>query len=213
MRLSTALLSCVAIATAVMGSNQAFADSPRHFLQSALQGDNSEMMLGRLAADRARNPRVRDYGRMLSSDHHNAREEILQIGARMGVRRNRDLTPEAAEERDKLQNMEGREFDREFIRYMIDDHRKDIADFRDEARENHGPVSELAARQLPTLEKHLDMAMELGRPRDRGPMDPNSRDEMRGAPPYRSFDRNPGPNDREMNQQGGYGADRNGVNR
>ena len=44
---------------------------------------------------------------------------------------------------------------------MIDDHRKDIAEFRDEAREGHGAVSDLARRQLPTLRKHLDMAIAL----------------------------------------------------
>ena len=46
---------------------------------------------------------------------------------------------------------------------MIDDHRKDIGDFRDEAREHHGAVSDLASRQLPTLREHLRIAESLDR--------------------------------------------------
>jgi hypothetical protein len=46
---------------------------------------------------------------------------------------------------------------------MVDDHRQDIDEFRDEAREHHGAVSDLAARQLPTLREHLRIARSLDR--------------------------------------------------
>ena len=143
------------------GGVVAQADSPREFLMQAQQGANSEIMLGRLAAERARSPGVREFGETLVSDHRQAREDVRALGSRFGLRPNRDPGAEALEERDRLTAMRGRAFDREFIRYMIDDHRKDIAEFRDEAREGHGPVSDLARRQLPTLRKHLDMALAL----------------------------------------------------
>lgn len=145
----------------------AHADSPREFLYHALRGDNSEIMLGHLAAYRARDPAVRDYGRKLANDHSQARREVLDVGRRFGIRPTREVAPEARDEREKLQDMRGRGFDREFVRYMIDDHRKDIDDFRDEAREHHGEVSDLARRQLPTLQEHLRIAMSLNRDRDR----------------------------------------------
>lgn len=146
----------------------AFADSPRHFLEDALRGDNSEIMLGRLAADRARDPAVRDFGRTLARDHSQAREEVISVGRRFGLSRNRDVTDDAREMRDHLRDARGREFDRMFIQHMVDDHRHDIDAFRDESREHHGEVSDLAARQLPTLQQHLDMAVALDRSSDRG---------------------------------------------
>lgn len=171
--MKTMFSSCFAVIAVALLPTAALADSPRHFLQHALEGDNSEIMLGKLAADKARDPQVREFGRMLAADHSQAREDVIRLGERMGVRRNRDVSPDAKDERDKLQGMEGREFDREFIRYMVRDHRMDISDFQNEMRENHGPVSELAARQLPTLQKHLETATDLdgGRRdrRDRGP--------------------------------------------
>ena len=155
------LLAGSMLAALSFGSLAARADSPREFLMQAQQGANSEIMLGRLAAERARNPGVREFGQTLVSDHRQGREEVRSLGYRFGLQPTREMTQEALAERDRLMAMRGRGFDREFIRYMIDDHRKDIAEFRDEAREGHGAVSELARRQLPTLRKHLDMAMAL----------------------------------------------------
>jgi len=156
---------CSAVfAAAVLLPSVALADNPQHFLRKAIEGDNSEMMLGRMAQSQAENDGVRNYGRTLASDHRQARADAVRTATRMGVRGaewDRDVAPEARDERDRLSSMRGREFDREFIRYMIDDHRKDISDFRDEAREDHGPASQMAQRQLPTLQKHLDIALSL----------------------------------------------------
>jgi putative membrane protein len=161
--MKSSVLAGSILLAAALAPMTARADSPREFLYHALQGDNSEIMLGNLAADRARDPAVRDYGRKLADDHSQARAEVLDVGARFDIRPTREVAPEARDERDRLMGLRGRDFDREFIRYMIDDHRKDIGDFRDEAREHHGRVSDMAARQLPTLREHLRVAVSLDR--------------------------------------------------
>lgn len=132
----------------------------RHFLMDAIRGDNSEMMLGQLAAERAQNPRVRDYGRTLHDDHAKARDDAMRVAAQFGVRDTNEVMPIARREAQKLRGLRGRAFDREFVRYMVQDHRKDIADFRKEARER-GPVAQLAQQTLPDLRKHLAMARDL----------------------------------------------------
>ena len=167
MRVPYTLFRYLLLGTVVLAPTAALADNPRHFLQQALEGDNSEIMLGRMADHRARNPAVRDFGRTLVRDHSDARDDVIRVGRRMGVWPSRRPSQDAREEQDRLSRMSGREFDREFVRYMVEDHRKDISDFSDEAREHHGPVSDLAGRQLPTLQKHLDIAMGLDRMDDR----------------------------------------------
>jgi putative membrane protein len=72
----------------------------------------------------------------------------------------------AQREYDKLQHLSGREFDREFLRYMVDDHREDIRDFREQAAAGNHEVSQMAKEQLPTLEKHLQTAERLMQSRD-----------------------------------------------
>ena len=61
----------------------------------------------------------------------------------------------------KLKGLSGRDFDKEFARVMVEDHQKDIAEFKKEADGGHGAVQQLAAQTLPTLEKHLQMAKSL----------------------------------------------------
>ena len=75
--------------------------------------------------------------------------------------RNTDaVMPQARQERRELQNMSGPAFDREFVRYMVHDHKSDIRKF-DEQAHGGGPVAEMARQTLPTLHKHLDMAKHL----------------------------------------------------
>jgi putative membrane protein len=151
------------LAAALLAPAAAQADSPREFLRHALRGNNSEILLGNLAADRARSPAVRDFGRTLVSDHSKARAEVLDVGRRFGIRPDREPSPEARDMHHRLMGLRGRDFDREFINHMVEDHRKDVDEFRDEARERHGAVSDLAARQLPTLQAHLRTARTLDR--------------------------------------------------
>lgn len=156
------LLGGAAAVLILAGAASAQPREDRHFLKEAIQGDNSEMMLGRMAAERAISPRVRDYGRTLHDDHARARDQAMRVAARFGVPDTQAVTPEARHEASKLRRLHGRAFDREFVRYMQEDHRKDIAEFRHQARMG-GPVGQLAGQTLPDLQKHLQMARELSR--------------------------------------------------
>lgn len=160
MNRSILLAGSVLFAAALMPV-AAQADSPRQFLRHALQGDNSEIMLGHLAQDRAASPMVRAYGRTLAQDHQKARIQVIAVGQRFGLNDEGGPTNEARQERSRLMGLSGHGFDAEFIRYIVDDHRKDIAEFRNEAAEHHGAVSALAEEQLPTLQEHLRLASSL----------------------------------------------------
>lgn len=156
------MLGGAAAVLILAGAANAQSRDDRHFLTEALRGDNSEMMLGQMAAERAVSPRVRAYGRTLHDDHARARDQAMRVAARLGVPPTTATMPEARAEAYKLRRLHGRTFDREFVRYMQEDHRKDIAEFRHEARMG-GPVGQLAAQTLPDLRKHLRMARDLSR--------------------------------------------------
>ena len=156
------MITGAAAALLLAGAASAQPGEDRHFLKDAIRGDNSEMMLGQMAAERGASPGVRDFGRMLHDDHARAREEAVRVAARFGVADTQEMMPEARQEARKLRGLRGRAFDREFVRYMVKDHRKDIAEFRHEARER-GPVGNLAQATLPDLQKHLDTALRLSR--------------------------------------------------
>ena len=98
---------------------------------------------------------MREFGLTLFTGHAQVSNKVLDAGRRFGIRPTRKVMPEAREMRDHLIALRGRAFDREFVRHVVDGHRKDVDEFRDEAREHHGPVSDLAVRQLPTLREYL----------------------------------------------------------
>lgn len=154
----------LAVAAALVAAPAAAAP-PRQFLTKAIEGDNSEMRLGALAEQRAASPGVRDFGRSLQSDHAEARRQAVAVAQRMGVAPTERMAPEASAERRKLARLSGRAFDREFARYMVEDHRKDIRDFETQARGPEPQTAELARQTLPALRKHLDMARSLAAPR------------------------------------------------
>jgi len=148
-------------AAALVASTAATAAPPSQFLHDAIRGDNSEIRLGGLIAAHGASAAVRSYGRTLQRDHSIARGQAVAVARLMRVGVPSSIMPEARSEYAKLERMRGRAFDREVRRYMINDHRKDIGDFQDQARHGDRRTANLAARQLPTLRKHLRMAESL----------------------------------------------------
>jgi putative membrane protein len=143
------------------GAGSAETASDRAFLKKAIQGDNSEIALGKIAQSRGSSQGVKDFGTMLVTDHTKAREEATRVAARIGVTMPTKLMKEAVEERGKLEKLSGPAFDAEFARYMVQDHRHDIADFRKEAAHGQGATAAMAKAQLPVLQKHLSTAQRL----------------------------------------------------
>lgn len=135
------------------------ATTPGQFLQNAIRGDTSEIMLGRMAARRGDSPRVRELGRVLVAEHTTVREQASALARRMGMSVPDMPTRVAIRERIRLTPLSGETFDREFTRFMIRDHRQDVSGFRRQIAMNSGPVSRLARMQLPVIQKHLDMAI------------------------------------------------------
>jgi len=151
-------------ASAVLVAAPAFAAvPPAAFLQHAIQGDNSEVRLGRLISRLGASPQVRHFGATLTRDHGLARSQAAIVARRMGVRAPTAMTPEARSEYARLSHMRGRAFDWEVRRYMVNDHRKDIAAFESQARGGEPRTAHLARMQLPTLRKHLRIAESIRR--------------------------------------------------
>jgi putative membrane protein len=139
----------------------AVAASPADFVSDAIKGDNSEIMLGQMAQQQGASQGVRDFGGTLASDHTQAKEQMSSLAAAVGVTPSDQPMDVAREEKQKLSGMHGADFDREFARYMVKDHKEDLAKFRREARTDHGQVGQMAQQQIPVLEKHLHMAESL----------------------------------------------------
>ena len=141
-------------------SSPAFAAPSRAFVTDAIKGDNSEIMLGKMAQDQGASEGVKQFGATLVTDHTEAKQQMAGVANQLGVPVPDGPTDKAQQEQQKLSNLHGAAFDHEFVSYMVKDHKQDIAKFRREARA-HDPAGLMAAQQLPVLEKHLQIAESL----------------------------------------------------
>lgn len=132
------------------------------FLTDAMKGDNSEVRVGTLAAEKGASQGVKDYGRMLASDHSGHKAKLLALASSLGVSPTEATKPEADALYKKLQGLSGAAFDKAYIAGMVEDHKKDIAAYKKEAdRADPAALGELAKQTVPTLEKHLATAEKL----------------------------------------------------
>jgi putative membrane protein len=132
------------------------------FLTEAMKGDNSEVALGYLAQQNGASQGVKALGQMLATDHGAHGATIAALANQLQVPTTGDMNPDAKAEETKLNALTGADFDTEFVRATIEDHKKDIVKY-EQAAKGTGPVAEMAQTTLATLRKHLEAAEALAK--------------------------------------------------
>jgi len=132
------------------------------FVKEAAEGGQAEVELGRLAAMKASNPEVKQFGQRMVDDHSKANMQLLDIARRKNLTVPAETGGKHKSEHDRLSKLSGAEFDRAYVRLMVDDHKKDVADFKKEASSGKDPdVRGFASETLPTLQQHLTMVEQI----------------------------------------------------
>ena len=143
-------------------SSTRLASNDGKFLADAAMGAMAEVELGKLAQQKAASNLVKQFGGRMVTDHDQASDEIKQIAESKGVTLPSELDPSKRKELDKLANLYGAAFDREYMAYTLEDHRKDVAEFRQASESaKDGEVRAFASKTLPTLEDHLKQAQSI----------------------------------------------------
>ena len=151
----------VGLAQVGLTQDPQLADTDRAFIKMAASSGQAEIQLGKLAAERADRAEVRDFAKRLEKDHTQANLELLKILDAQRIDISRDMEPyqAAAAESTKLR---GVEFDRAYLRHMVKEHEEAVAQFAAEAKERRHPERKAyAAKVLPTLQEHLQLAQDL----------------------------------------------------
>jgi putative membrane protein len=134
--------------------------SPDHaFAMKAARGGMAEVEFGRIAAQNGGDESVKQFGQKMVDDHSKANDELKEIASTKGIPL--PGAPDAKDQKtaDKLQKMSGAEFDKAYMKDMVSDHKKDVAEFEREARSGRDPeLKAFAEKTLPTLRQHLQMA-------------------------------------------------------
>ncbi len=137
--------------------------SDEKFVKEAAAGGMMEVELGKIAADKSTNDKVKAFGRQMQEDHGKANEELKAIAANKGVKIPMTLEGKQKKTVDRLSKLSGSEFDRQYTRTMIEDHKEDLKVFEREADKAKDPdLKQFAGKYAPIIKKHLEMVQTTG---------------------------------------------------
>ncbi len=132
--------------------------TPNGFMTEAAKGGMAEVELGKLAVGKAQNPEVKRFAQQMIADHTRANNELKTLAGKKSVTLPTDVGAEHKATMDKLSKLSGAEFDKEYVRAMVEDHEKDVKEFQTQsATSTDTDVKAFAAKTLPTLQSHLTM--------------------------------------------------------
>jgi putative membrane protein len=156
----------VAVAQSTPASNRAIDNTTvaptmgdEQFARQAAAGGMAELQLSQLAMQRAQSLEVKQFARKMVEDHTKANMELKQIADKQNLPLPRKLDAKQQATYDKLAQLSGADFDREYMKAMTADHGAIVTKFTNESR--YGQDAELksfAMKTLPMLEKHEKMA-------------------------------------------------------
>jgi putative membrane protein len=128
-----------------------------NFAVAAANGGLMEVELGKIAEDKAASARVKAFGAMMVKDHSEANQNLKGIASSLNIVLPDSVSNDSRKEIDDLKMKNGKDFDKAYVKMMVDDHKKDIAEFRKCADNcSDSTIKNFASTTLPVLEKHLD---------------------------------------------------------
>jgi putative membrane protein len=106
----------------------------QQFLRKALEGGTAEVQLGQLAQQKSASEDVKQFAQKMIDDHTQLKKEMEPIAKQLGVKEPNGPSKKDKQLISKLEGLSGAQFDEEYIRAMIKDHKEDLKEFKDEAQ-------------------------------------------------------------------------------
>jgi putative membrane protein len=119
----------------------------------------AEVEAGKLAQSKATGASVKTFAQQMVTDHSKANDQLKQIALGKGIMLPTGPDRSHARDLEKAGKLEGAEFDRQYMKMMVSDHKKTVSLFEKEAKNGKDPeLKSFASTMLPDLQKHLQMA-------------------------------------------------------
>ena len=122
-----------------------------------------EIRLARLAEQKARDSDVKQFARRMAEDHTSLQKQWTTMATDNDMKFKSGMGPRHRSKLTRLEKFSGREFDREYMTLMAQNHQDYLDYFRKEGRAaNSAPVRQLVNRGIPVLEQHLRQSKQIG---------------------------------------------------
>jgi putative membrane protein len=128
----------------------------------AARGGLAEVEMGRMAAEKATQADVKQFGQRMVDDHGKANDELKELASQKQWTLPTDPGPKHKPVHDRLMKLSGDAFDRAYMAAMVADHDKDVAAFERASRTvKDADLKAWAAKALPTLKEHQKLAHDV----------------------------------------------------
>jgi putative membrane protein len=129
------------------------------FVLKDLSGNRLEIMLGNTAQTNATSAQVKQFGATMVSDHSTSLANLQSIAASLGIEDPGTLSAKDQRDFDRLSSLTGAAFDKAYINFMVQDHKKEIPDHqRENKRTKNTQLQSYTDTVIPVLQTHLQLA-------------------------------------------------------
>jgi putative membrane protein len=136
--------------TTSSGGGSSLSEKDKTFMKKAAKGGMMEVSMGQVAEQKGQSEDVKSFGKRMVTDHSKANDELKSIAAKKGVQ-----LP-TKEHTSKWTS------DKAYIDMMVQDHEKDLAEFKEEATSGSDPdVKKFADDTSKVIQEHLDLVKEI----------------------------------------------------
>src|SRR5687767_4939766 len=130
-------------------------DKDEKFIIEQLDAQIMDIEESKLAIIKGTNDPIQLYGEWMQKDHLQMKKELQALAIQKNISIPTRLSNEKAEALTRLRNLEGKEFDQEFVRMMRIDHLMDIRSLKTACKSTDPDVRAFAQKYLPVLKSHL----------------------------------------------------------
>ncbi|GAA3762233.1 DUF4142 domain-containing protein [Micromonospora maritima] len=132
------------------------------YLQAVHQVNLFEITAGNLAQQKGQNQQVKDLGKMFVTDHTQLDQTVQSTAQQLNVQLPADPTADQQKVLDKLNNLNGAEFDKAWVTAQLAGHVQAIQATQTEISQgSEQSVVQLAQDALPVLQAHYDALVAL----------------------------------------------------
>jgi putative membrane protein len=131
----------------------------RDFLVKAVTCNHAEVQYSELADKHASSAHVKDFARKMQKAHTRSNESLGRLAADQKLAVAAGTEKETKDTAERLSRLKGADFDREYMKTMVDAHERAVRLFDTQARDGKDArLSTFARDQLPRLREHLKEA-------------------------------------------------------
>jgi putative membrane protein len=132
------------------------------FIKKAADGGMTEVELGKVAEKNGQRDDVKTFGGHMVKDHGKANDNLKSVASKMDMTVPDKVSAKHQATIDKMSKMSGAAFDTAYIKAMVDDHEKTVAEFeKARGQVSNEDLKKFIDDTLPVVKEHLEMVKKM----------------------------------------------------